>query len=203
MKSEPVMTDARPIDQPALHHQPAYRSLRRAEGEERQRPGSERSREVARTPEEDERNHEHDADRARREAMEILPEKDLLEFAQAHSAPQLLVLRKLPVAIEHVVPLRVVERGDDAHQRLPVDDRETRMGQPRDAADHDDGEGHRRDAREPEPQTPPLCVRQMQSPVRRRLVALPVWINGRGRSHLVLQRANSRRDGLGAARHHE
>jgi hypothetical protein len=171
MKGEPVMADARPIDQPALDHQPAHGALQRAEREEREPTRGERPREIPCPPEQNEGNQEHRADRPRAEPMEVFPEEDLLELAERHAAPQLLVLRELPVAIEQLSPLRLVEGRHDAHQRPPVDDREAGMRQPRDAADHDDGKGDCGDAPEPEPQAPPLRFRDLLAPVLRRRVA--------------------------------
>ena len=59
----------------------------------------------------------------------------------------LLVLGRLLVLVEGLLPLRVVQRRQRADDRLPFDDRQARVREPRDAAD-DDHREHQRAADE-------------------------------------------------------
>jgi hypothetical protein len=72
--------------------------------------------------------------------MKIFPPEDALELTDCHPAIDLLVFGGLLIAAERVLPLRIVQRRQCADDRLPLGDRQTRMGEPGDAADDDNAE---------------------------------------------------------------
>jgi hypothetical protein len=78
------------------------------------------------------------------------PEEDELEAGNCHSsrACDLLILRRLLIEIESVLPVGLRERRDRSAERFPFGDREATFGEPRDPADHDHGENEGGDEQE-------------------------------------------------------
>ena len=92
-------------------------------------------------PEPEERHEKDEPDRPAEQAMEVLPPEDALELGERHALVDQLVLGRLPVLVEHRLPVGLGERRDRADERLPLDDRQPGVGEAGDAPDDD----HRRD----------------------------------------------------------
>jgi hypothetical protein len=125
------------VDEPALHHPPADRALREAQSEDESETLRERAIDPAPPQEPDQRQYEHEADGAAEQAVAILPPEDALESVERHVAVHQPELRSGAIAREGVFPLRGVERRDGAHEGLPLDNRETGVGEPGDPPHHD------------------------------------------------------------------
>jgi hypothetical protein len=146
--------DTDPLGQAARHHPPADQPLQPAQDQQHQTAPDQpvghgplaEDRTRGRDPtgqEEDQRQTEDQAHPAPDQPMQPFPPEDALELAQAHPGVDLGVLRDLLVFIEGLGPLRVVQRRDRPHDRLPFGDGQTRSGQSGYASDHhhqeDDG----------------------------------------------------------------
>src|SRR5689334_7456866 len=81
--------------------------------------------------------------------MKVLPPEDALELFERHAAVDLLILGRLPVLLEGLMPLRLSERRYGADDRLPLDDRQAGMREARDAADHHHREHERATQKQP------------------------------------------------------
>ena len=142
MGRQAVLADARVIHQAALHHVPAHRALQAAE----QKDPRHRQYQVpwyASARQEIEKRHEKDhADAAAEQAMHVLPPEDGLEFRKTHVVIDLLVFGRLLVFLEDLVPLLRIEWRQRSHQRLPFDDGQSRMSQPRNPANDQGCEHH-------------------------------------------------------------
>ncbi|MCZ7565359.1 MAG: hypothetical protein M5U08_17560 [Burkholderiales bacterium] len=147
MRGQPEVRHARIVDEPAHHHVPAHRALQAAEHEHAEELPGERPADPAANPEPDERDQEHDADQPAEQSVEVLPPEDAFELRQAHAPVDLKVLGRLPVFLEGRDPIGIGQRRQGAHDRLPLDDRQTGVGEPGDAP-HDDHREHERGANE-------------------------------------------------------
>jgi hypothetical protein len=116
--------------------------LQAAEDEEAEHLAGERSLEVAARQEIQVGQQEHYADEAAGKAVRPFPPEDELEAVQRHVVIDLLELRRLLVLGEKFQPVGLGKRRQGADQRLPFDDRQSRMRQPRHAADHHGEENH-------------------------------------------------------------
>src|SRR5258706_5237000 len=141
MGCQAEVADARIVDEAALHHGPAERALQSAENEDTEELQRDGSGEFSLYEKENIREKKYQADQSAKEAMGVLEPEDPLESCQRHFAEDFLELRGRAVLVEEQIPVRLRERRHDADERLPLGDREARFGQPRQAADHDDGEG--------------------------------------------------------------
>ena len=109
--------------------------------------------------------------------MRPFPPIDGLELFQAHAALDLGIFRNLLIGLESVRPVGIAERGNGAHDRLPLGDGQARIGEPRRAADQDHGDDESRDRGKPDAQRPEL-------PRPRRDALLPRGgAVGQGRGH--------------------
>ena len=109
--------------------------------------------------------------------MRPFPPIDGLELFQAHAALDLGIFRNLLIGLESVRPVGLAERGNGAHDRLPLGDGQARIGEPRRAADQDHGDDESRDRGKPDAQRPKL-------PRPRRGALLPRGgAVGQGRGH--------------------
>ena len=79
------------------------------------------------------------------------PPEDGLELGERHPAVELRELRDGLVLVEFGLPRGVAQRRQRAGDRLPLDDREAGLGEPRRAADQHHREDQRRDGIEPQP----------------------------------------------------
>src|SRR3546814_4065450 len=79
--------------------------------------------------------------------MNIFTEENELEIRHRHIAVDCLILGRLLVEIELMLPISLVERRNDARDRVPTRNRQARFGQARNAAhdDHEKNEGGYRD----------------------------------------------------------
>ena len=144
---------------------------------ERQQPDQPRLQpalETARKPEESERKGDEEADAAGEQPVRPLPPEDALELVKGHVLVDLLVLRNLLVLFELFLPFRLVERRDDAVDRLPFGDREPRAGHARGAAHHDQRKQH--DQHDIEPAAHKRTIAQLPGRSRNR-----VGIHGLGK----------------------
>src|SRR5262245_54015808 len=73
--------------------------------------------------------------------MRIFPPEDALEAVEIHSRIDLAEFRSLLILAEGLAPRALVERGHRADDGLPLDDRQARVREARDAA-HDDHREH-------------------------------------------------------------
>ena len=105
MGGKPVLADVDAIDQPALHHVPAERTLQAAENEQAKKPGQERARDIADGPEDGEWDEEDDADEAAEKAMGPLPPEDCFELTEAHALVELAILGNLLIGGERLLPV--------------------------------------------------------------------------------------------------
>jgi hypothetical protein len=111
------------------------------------------ARERRRGPEgqEDHQRQEEDhPDQPPQQPVRPLPEEDEFELVQRHAGVDLGVLRNLPVFAERLHPVRLVQRRDRAHDRLPFRDRQARTRQARDPAHHHHQEDQRRRGEQPD-----------------------------------------------------
>src|SRR3546814_286523 len=78
-----------------------------------------------------------------KQTMNIFPEENELEIRHRHIAVDCLILGRLLVEIELMLPISLVERRNDARDRVPTRNRQARFGQARNAAhdDHEKNEG--------------------------------------------------------------
>ncbi len=180
MRGQPELRDPRIVDEPALHHEPADHALQPAQHEDEHEPRRVTRRNAPLRDEPEQRHEEHDADEAPEQAMEVLPPEDALELVQGHALVHLLVLGRLLVTHERLLPLGFVERRQRAHDRLPLGDRQPRMREARHAPDHHHRE-HEHAARE-EP--------RRDLPARARFVGRR-GVHGGRRQHGILHRAHS------------
>ena len=86
-----------------------------------------------------------------------LPPEDALELVKGHVLVDLLVLRNLLVFLEFFLPFRLVERRDDAVDRLPFGDRQAGTGHARGATDHDQRKQHDQHEIEPAADQRPIA----------------------------------------------
>ena len=125
--------------------------MQRAEPENQRQPVAQPCGDPAPPPEPQERQQKDDTDAARDQAMRPFPPIDGLERVQCHAVIKRAVLRNGLVSFELALPLRLGQRRYDAHDRFPLGDRQAGFGEPRRAADQNDGEHHRGHGIEPNP----------------------------------------------------
>ena len=149
MHRKPLVRDRRPVDQSARDHPPADRTLQPAEREQCDKPPAIAARDPAQRGERGQGQREDDADRHAEQPVEPLPEENALERRQAHAFIDELILRARLIQREHRVPFGAAQRRDHATDRVPLDDRQARLGQPGDAADDDHREHQCGDREQP------------------------------------------------------
>ncbi len=149
MRGEAKLRHAHVVDQAALHHVPAHRALQSAEDEDAEELPRVTGRNLAARGEPDERREKHETDQTAEEPVDVLPPEDALELGDRHRVIGQLVLRRLLVLLERLLPICVGERRNRADDRLPLDDRQARSGQTRDTADDDHREHERATEEEP------------------------------------------------------
>jgi hypothetical protein len=72
----------------------------------------------------------------------VFPVENPLELIKRHLVVNLLVLGSFLVFIEGFFPFQLIQRWNDADNRLPFDDREAGMRQAGHAADNENGKDH-------------------------------------------------------------
>ncbi len=146
MRGEPVLRHFDAFAETRGDHPPADDRLQRQEAGPRRETGRPTaSREPPLAPEPQQRRDKGEADDARQQAMRPFPVEDRLEPAERHVRVQLAELWNLLVAREFFLPLRLVQRRNDAGDRLPFRDRQAGFGQPRRPADQHHRENERGD----------------------------------------------------------
>jgi hypothetical protein len=150
MRGQPIVTDARVVDQAALHHVPAHRSLQPPEHEHPQQLRNQRWRNPAPQQKVDEWQQEDQPDQTSENAVPVFPIEDALELCERHLVVNLLVFGGFLVFLEGLVPFGRIERRNDPDNRLPLDDRQAGMGQTCDATDYQNGEDHGTANQQPE-----------------------------------------------------
>src|SRR5213079_2391783 len=74
---------------------------------------------------------------APQQPVDVFPPEDALERIDRHVEVAMTEFGRFTVACERLFPLRIVQRRQRTHDRLPLDDRKPRMREPRDATyDH-------------------------------------------------------------------
>src|SRR3546814_18438929 len=68
------------------------------------------------------------ADQPSKQTMNIFPEENELEIRHSHIAVDCLILGRLLVEIELMLPISLVERRNDARARVPTRNRQARFG---------------------------------------------------------------------------
>jgi hypothetical protein len=150
MRGEPILAHLGAHAQAAGDHPPSHRALR---GEQHEQPGDPAARELRDAPAQHEPREgqgEGEAGEPRDDAVPELPEVDRLEAGERHIRVEALVLGDALVLLELGGPLRRGVRRDHPGHRLPLRDREAALGEPRRAADEDDGEAEHGPRGEPE-----------------------------------------------------
>ncbi len=94
-------------------------------------------------PEHHERHEERGADQPAEEPMRPFPPIDGLELVDAHAVLELGIFWDLLIGGEGFLPVGLAQRRDSAQDRLPLGDRQARIGEPGGAAD----QNHRHDQR--------------------------------------------------------
>jgi hypothetical protein len=151
VKRQPILRHADPLGEARGDHPPADRAERRAEGENRPQACAQRRLDPTPPKEPEKRNEESSTNEPRQQAMRPFPPIDGLEIVEAHSRIMLAVLRDGLVLVEFGLPCGCIERRHYAGDRLPFDDRQARLGEPRRSA-HDHGHEHQgRDRQQPQP----------------------------------------------------
>jgi hypothetical protein len=140
VRREPHRVDLRVVDQPGLHHDPAHRALQAAEHEDRPEPERGRAVQLLRQLEKEQGQKKNEADHPGEQAVDVLPPEDALEALEGHAGVDQAELGRFPVLGEQPLPLDFRQRRQHADQRLPLDDRQPRAREARDAAHHHDGE---------------------------------------------------------------
>ena len=143
MRCEAELRDPRIVDEPALHHVPAHRALKRSEREDADELRRQTCRDPAPGDEPEQRQQERDSDRAPEQPMAVLPPEDALERVERHAAVDLAVFGRGLVLGEGLGPLRIGQRRQRADDRLPFGDGEARVREARHAADDNHGEEQR------------------------------------------------------------
>ena len=145
MRGESVLAygDAVAANEAARHHEPAERSLRPAQNEQREDLRNEWLGNGPPQHEIGEWQQEHEADEAAQQPVRPFPPEDRLEAFEAEALVHRLILRDLLVFLEGVLPGGLAHRRQRAQDRLPFRDRQARAGKPRGPADHDHGQ-HKR-----------------------------------------------------------
>ena len=183
MKRQPVLRDAGAgaVGQPRRHHPPADRAERRAGAEQGPQPRAQPRLDPAAPQEKHERQQERRADQPRQQPMRPLPPIDGLELAKLHAAVQFAVLRNVLVLLELGLPRLIRHRRHHAGDRLPFDDGEAGLGQPRRAADHERQHHQRGDGGEPD-----ADQRAVDESGIRRVHGRTCGLAGEVRDHIVL-----------------
>ena len=147
----------------ARHHHPAYEALQCAEQKEDNEGAYHLPVEIAAHEEVHKPYEEDDAQHTRPEAVQPLPEEDAFKVFEGVAAVHVFELAYLFVAIEGVVPLLGVERGQYAEDRVPLGDGKAGAGEAGNAAqqclhnDHDDT------GNEPPGYSPPFMILQEEN----------------------------------------
>ena len=140
MRGETQLRYARVVDEPALHHVPAERTLCAAEDEDRkQRPGI-TGRNAATDEKPQIRQQEGKTDCAPEQPMRVLPPEDALERVEAHVRVDLPVFGRGAILGENVSPVGIGQRRQRADDRLPFGDRQAGVREARHAPEHDQRE---------------------------------------------------------------
>ena len=135
VRGEPVLAYPWIVDQAALHHVPAHRTLQAAEEKNAGELPSQLAIDAPAREKIEKGREERHADRAAEQAMTILPPKDAFELVERHAAIHLPILGRELVPGESVLPLRVVQRRHGADDGLPLDDRQSRVREAGNPAD--------------------------------------------------------------------
>ena len=147
----------------AGYHHPADEALQCAEQEENDERAYHLSVEIAAHKEVNEADHKHDAQHTRPEAMQPLPEEDALKVCECVAAVHVFELAYLFIAIEGVVPLLGVERGQYTEDRVPLGDGEAGAGEAGNAAKQGLHDDHDDTGNEPPGYSPPFMILQEEN----------------------------------------
>ena len=145
MDCQPVLADRNTLDKAGSHHPPADGALQPAQRQYADELRRKTSFDAARRPKEDQRQRKHKAHAPREQAMRPFPPEDRLERVNRHALVDLAELRDLLVLQEFFLPIGIVERRDDAMDRLPFRDRQAGPGHSRCTTDEDQCEQHQQD----------------------------------------------------------
>ncbi len=150
MYGQPLGRHLRAVGQARIDHPPAHHPLQPAKRKQHH-AAPDQARGDRTLPEE---QHERDGERHSHEPPQQpvapFPPVDELEPTERHALVHDPVLGNLFVVIELRLPLGRVQGRDRAGQRLPLGDRQARVGQPCGAADHHHGEHHGRHDEQPD-----------------------------------------------------
>jgi hypothetical protein len=142
MRHQPVLADFDAVGEAAFDHVPAEHPLRRPKRENPSEGPRKAARNAAATQEIKERQGIGEADQPAPQAVDVFPPIDRLELDEAHAGVHQAVLRDVLIPLELGGPGGGRLRRQNPGDRLPLGDRQTRQGQPRDAADHHHHEDH-------------------------------------------------------------
>src|SRR3954451_5252842 len=139
MRSQSVLADMGIIDQTAFHHIPPHRSLQAAKQENSGKLKAQRAVDRLSRKEINKGNKKGNPDDAAQQAVEIFPPENSLELTKAHTQVHLFILRCLVIFFEKLVPILVAKRRNGPDNRLPFNNRKTRVREPRYSSDNDHG----------------------------------------------------------------
>lgn len=142
MRRQPVLGNARIIDQSAFNHVPAHRTLQSAEDEKACDLPCQRSAHLAAGKKPEVRQQKDTTDQPAGEPVCPFPPEDELKARECHVMVAQTELGRLLVFGEECLPMRVRQRRQGADQRLPFDDGKAGMREPRHAADDKRDEHH-------------------------------------------------------------
>ena len=159
----------------AGHHHPADEALQCAEQKEDDEGADHLPVEVVAHEEVHKPYQEHDAQHARPEAVQPLPEEDAFKVGEGVAAVHVFELAYLFVAVEGVVPLLGVERGQYTKDRVPLGDGKAGAGEAGDTAEQCLHNDHDDTGYEPPGYSPPFMILQWEIFCKSNPPSLKLW----------------------------
>ena len=149
MRSEPILGDVGAVHEAGLDHPPPHEPLQSAHSEEPEQGQPEPDAHAATHEEPEHGEPEGEPDAPPEQAMHVLERENALELPERHADVEPLVLRVGAVLGEHLLPGGLAERRQDPHQRPPLNHRETRVSEAREASHKHHRCDHRANPQEP------------------------------------------------------
>ena len=144
VRGKPILADVDAVDEARRHHPPADGALETAQNQQADQFQRQPALDASGRPEEQQWQGEDETDAARQDTMRPFPPEDAFERVEAHTLVDLAIFRDLLVFGEFLLPFGIVQRRNDAVDRLPFGDRQAGIGEPRGAADENQRDQHHR-----------------------------------------------------------
>jgi hypothetical protein len=151
MKCEPVLRNTYTLRETGRNHPPADRTESGAGAKNHPEARAQVCGNGSPPEKKQEWQKKYNAGQACQQAMRPFPPIDDLESVQVHAAVELLVLRDRLVFREFGLPRGLRERRQHNRNRLPFDDGQPRLSQPRRTADDQRQKDHCSRREQPEP----------------------------------------------------